>query len=234
VANGWEIAPGLVSLGYGKDTLVALADQFKPEHFAKVVQWMSAQAAVSGMLRELRDGAQRVSDTVSALKGYVYLDQAPVQTVDVHVGLDNTLQILRNQLDGITVQRDYGRDLPKIEAYASELNQVWTHLIDNAIDALAGNGTITIRSRRDGGWVVVDIEDTGPGIPAAIQKRVFDPFFTTKPLGKGTGLGLEVAYNVVVHKHHGDIKLFSEPGLTRFQVWLPTNFETPPPRPTGP
>jgi signal transduction histidine kinase len=149
--------------------------------------------------------------------------------VDVHEGIENTLLILRSKLgSGIRVDRQYSPDLPKIEAYASELNQVWTNLIDNAIDAIdgmEGNGEITIRSRREAGWVIVEIEDNGPGIPLAIQKRVFDPFFTTKPLGKGTGLGLEVTYNVIVHKHHGDIKLVSEPGSTCFQVWLPINFE---------
>jgi signal transduction histidine kinase len=146
--------------------------------------------------------------------------------VDVHEGIENTLTILRSKLgSGITVHRQYSAELPKIEAYGSELNQVWTNIIDNAIDAMQGSGEITIRSRREGSWVIVEIEDNGPGIPLTIQKRVFDPFFTTKPLGMGTGLGLEVTYNIIVHKHQGDIKFVSEPGSTCFQVWLPINFE---------
>lgn len=226
VADGWEIAPRLVNMKYGPDELAALAVQFGPQAFAKIVLWLSAHAAVYGMLGEIGHGAQRISDIVTTLKGYVYLDQAPVQTVDVHEGIENTLLILRSKLgSGVKVLRHYSPDLPRIEAYASELNQAWTNIIDNAIDAMQGQGELTLRSRREGDWVIVEIEDSGPGIPAAIQKRVFDPFFTTKPQGKGTGLGLEVVHNIIVHKHHGDIKLFSEPGSTCFQVWLPINFE---------
>jgi signal transduction histidine kinase len=146
--------------------------------------------------------------------------------VDVHEGLDSTLVILRSKLkSGISVSREYAPGLLRIQAYGSELNQVWTNIIDNAIDALEGQGEITIRSRQDGDWVVVEIEDNGPGIPPEIQPRLFDPFFTTKPPGKGTGLGLQISYNIIVNKHRGDIKVFSQPGKTCFQVWLPINFE---------
>jgi signal transduction histidine kinase len=226
IDGAWEIAPFLVSMRYGPDELAALAAHFGPEAFAKIVRWLSAHSAVYSMLGEIGHGSQRISEIVATLKGYVYLDQAPVQTVDVHEGLENTLLILRSRLgSGVKVHRHYNPDLPKIEAFASELNQAWTNIIDNAIDAMQGQGELTIRSRREGDWVIIEIEDNGPGISPAIQKRVFDPFFTTKPQGKGTGLGLEVVHNIIVHKHHGDIKLFSQPGATCFQVWLPINFE---------
>ncbi|HUM72210.1 MAG TPA: ATP-binding protein, partial [Chloroflexota bacterium] len=168
-------------------------------------------------------GAARMAGVVSALKSYVYLDQAPIQNVDIHAGLDDTLVILRHKLQpGIIVQREYGSQIPKISAYASELNQVWTNIIDNATDALNGQGMIIIRTRQEEGEVVVEIEDNGPGIPPTIVPKLFDPFFTTKPPGKGAGLGLNIAYNIV-QKHHGEIAVVSVPGQTVFQVRLPLN-----------
>ncbi|MDX1415234.1 MAG: ATP-binding protein, partial [Candidatus Promineifilaceae bacterium] len=162
---------------------------------------------------------------VKALKSYAYLDQAPIQPVDIHEGLNDTLIILRHKLkQGIEVKRVYDPDLPTIEAYGSELNQVWTNIIDNAIDALDGQGTITLRTRREQDWVVVEIQDTGPGIPDKIRNRIFDAFFTTKPPGKGTGLGLNISYNIVAYKHRGDIRVYSQPGYTCFQIWLPLDF----------
>ena len=174
------------------------------------------------MLTEIGQSAGRISEIVKALKSYSYLDQAPVQAVDLHEGLDNTLLVLGHKLkSGISVRREYALHLPNIEANGSELNQVWTNIIDNAADALEGQGEITIRTRQDEEWVVIEIEDDGPGIPAEIQSRIFEPFFTTKPPGQGTGLGLDISYNIVVHKHRGDIKVFSEPGKTCFEVRLP-------------
>ncbi len=167
-------------------------------------------------------GSSRISEIVRALKSYSYLGQAPILEVDLHEGLDNTLVILRSKLKaGVAVHREYAPDLPHIMAYGSELNQVWTNLIDNAADAMNGHGNIAIRTRRDGEWVVVDIEDDGPGIPEGIQGRIFDPFFTTKAPGKGTGLGLSMSYGIVVEKHKGRISLESRPGMTRFTVMLP-------------
>jgi signal transduction histidine kinase len=140
----------------------------------------------------------------------------------VHEGLDNTLVILRNKLKhGIEISRSYGEDLPRISGFGSELNQVWTNLIDNAADAMGGQGRIEIRTRRDGDWVLVEIEDDGPGIRRDIQQQVFDPFFTTKEPGKGTGLGLSTTYSIITEKHHGTIALRSEPGRTCFSVRLP-------------
>ncbi len=164
-----------------------------------------------------------MSEIISALKTYTYLDQAPVQEIDIHTGLENTLVILRHKLkEGVEVQRQFDPGLPRIQAYGSELNQVWTNLIDNAIDAMGGTGLIILRTFLEGTSVVVEVEDNGPGIPEAVQSRLFSPFFTTKPVGKGTGLGLNISYNIV-HKHGGDIKAFSRPGATRFQVRLPVN-----------
>ena len=169
---------------------------------------------------------------MGALKSYSYLGQAPAQTVDLREGLDNTLVILRSKLKaGISVHREYGADVPKVLAYGSELNQVWTNLLDNAADAMGGKGEINIRTRRENGWAVVEIEDNGPGIPADIAPRIFDPFFTTKAPGKGTGLGLSTSFSIVTHKHRGEIRVASRPGSTRFTVKLP--IEPPPAAQTG-
>ena len=178
------------------------------------------------LLAEIGAGVGRISQIVKALKTYSYLDQAPVQAVDVREGLEDTLLILRGKLnEGISVRREYAPDLPRIQGHGSELNQVWTNLIDNAADAVDGKGEIVLRTRREGDFVIVDVQDNGPGIPAEIKDRIFDPFFTTKPVGQGTGLGLDISYNIVVNKHRGDIKVNSEPGKTVFEVWLPLNFE---------
>jgi signal transduction histidine kinase len=150
------------------------------------------------------------------------MDQAPIQSVDVHEGLNNTLIIFQNKLKaGITIRREYAKNLPVIQAYGSELNQVWTNIIDNAIDAMAGEGTLVLRTFVEGPWVIVEIEDSGPGIPKKFQSNIFDPFFTTKPPGEGTGLGLNISHNIIVQKHQGMIDVSSTPGTTRFTVRLP-------------
>ncbi len=169
------------------------------------------------LLYEIGQGAARIAEIVTALKGYSFHGETPAQRVDLHEGLDNTLVILRSKLKaGIEVRRDYDRDLPPVEAYGSELNQVWTNLLDNAADAMQGRGQLTIRTRREGRWAVIEIEDDGPGIPEAIQARVFDPFFTTKEPGKGTGLGLATSHAIVTEKHRGRLEVESRPGFTRF------------------
>jgi signal transduction histidine kinase len=186
------------------------------------VQWLGAISTVYSLVVEISQGAGRISDIVKALKSYSYLDQAPIQEVDIHEGLDNTLIILRSKTkEGIHIVREYASDLPRISAYGSELNQVWTNLIDNAIDAMGGDGQITIRTRRADNDVVVGIEDEGPGIPQEIQPKIFDPFFTTKGPGRGTGLGLNITYNIIVEKHRGAINVDSRPGRTVFQIRLP-------------
>ena len=226
VVEAWEYVPTLVNLNYDTAELARLAGHFGTDRLPAVISWLDATYRVSSLLDEMGEGAGRISEIVSALKSYSYLDRAPVQAVDLHEGLDNTLVMMRHKLvSGIAVRRDYAPDLPRIQACGGDLNQVWTNLIDNAADALEGRGQIVIRTRQDSDWVVVEVEDNGPGIPTEIQPRLFDPFFTTKPPGKGTGLGLDITYNIVVHRHRGDIKVMSQPGRTCFQVRLPINFE---------
>jgi len=222
IERGWQVAPTLVNLGYDRGELTTLVGDFSPSQFTAVIDWLNCTYTIYSLLDEIGQGAGRISEIVKALKAYTYLDQAPIQTVDVHDGLDSTLVILRGKLKtGITVHREYAPDLPHIQAYGSELNQVWTNIIDNAIDAMNGEGEITLRTRRDGQWVIVEIVDNGPGIPEPIQPSLFDPFFTTKPPGQGTGLGLNISHNIVVQKHKGRIDVDSQPGKTRFEVRLP-------------
>jgi signal transduction histidine kinase len=226
IPDAVELAPELVNLEYDVKELDVLAGHFS-DRLPAVVRYLDAVYTVHNLLAEIGQGASRISEIVKALKSYSYLDRAPVQLVDIHEGLDNTLLILQHKLrSGIDVRREYASQPLKIQGHGSELNQVWTNILDNAADALNGHGQIIIRTRREGDWVVVEIEDNGPGIPAEVLPRVFDPFFTTKPPGEGTGLGLDITYNIVVNKHRGDIKVASEPGRTCFQVWLPLNFET--------
>jgi signal transduction histidine kinase len=228
VPNAWELAPALVNLGLGLPDLVNLADQFDPNQIPVIVRWLNLTYSLYSLLSEINQGAARISAIVKALKSYSYLDQAPVQDVDIHEGLDSTLLILRNKVKNIRVQREYDPRLPRILAYGSELNQVWTNLIDNACDALENiaDPEITLRTTSLGSWVRVDIDDNGPGIPPEIRSRIFDTFFTTKPPGKGTGLGLDISYKIVTDKQRGDIKFFSRPGSTSFRVLLPVNFES--------
>jgi signal transduction histidine kinase len=222
VVNAWEVAPTLVNLGYDCDALNTLVASFTPSQFCAVIEWLSDTYTIYSLLEEIGQGAGRISEIVKALKGYTYLDQAPIQTVDIHEGLDSTLVILRSKLkQGITVHREYDADLPRIQARGSELNQVWTNIIDNAIGAMNGDGEITLRTRHDEEWVIVEIEDNGSGIPEEMVPNLFDPFFTTKPPGEGTGLGLNISHNIVVQKHQGKIDVYSRPGKTRFEVRLP-------------
>ena len=226
VENGWELAPALVDLGYDPGGLSELADRFEAAQAPIILTWLSFTYPVYSLLTEIGQGAGRVSEIVKALKEYSYLGQAPLQPVDVNQGLNNTLIILRNKLKlAITVHRELAGDLPVIQAYGSELNQVWTNIIDNAADAMNGKGEITVRTYREDAWVAVEIEDDGPGIPKEIQPKIFDAFFTSKAPGEGTGLGLNTSYNIVVQKHHGQIRVDSKPGRTCFIVKLPIDFE---------
>jgi signal transduction histidine kinase/predicted CoA-binding protein len=224
VPNAWEYASTIVDLGFGDQELSKLAGEFSPEQLVEVIAWLGASFSVYSLLEEINQGSERISEIVKSLKSYVYLDQAPIQEVDIHVGLDNTLVMLRHKLkEGVSVERDYTENLPQIQAYGSELNQVWTNIIDNSIDAMNGHGKIEIKTILDGDWVIVELEDNGPGIPEDIQEKIFSPFFTTKAVGKGTGLGLNISYNII-QKHQGEIKVFSKPGKTRFQISLPIDF----------
>jgi PAS domain S-box-containing protein len=225
IETAGEVVPALVNLGYDRRDLEALAKVFTPPQFAVVIDWLSFKYAIYSLVEEISLGTGRIVELVKALKTYTYMDQAPVQSVDLREGLENTLIILHNKLKrGVTVVREYAEDLPVIEAYASELNQVWTNIIDNAIDAMDGEGTLIVRTRREDPWVVVEIEDDGHGIPKENLSKIFDPFFTTKGPGKGTGLGLNISRNLVVQKHRGQMSVKSNPGGTCFSVRLPINF----------
>jgi signal transduction histidine kinase len=222
IGQAWDLAPVLVSFGWDTRKLERLADSFTPVQLPVVVQWLAANSSVYGLLEEVGKSAEAMSEIVKAVKTYSYLDQAPIQEVDVIESLENTLVLLRPKIDaGISITRDYADDVPRIEAYGSELNQVWTNLIDNAIDAIAGKGELILRAFTAENAVTVDVIDHGPGIPPEIQPRIFEPFFTTKAPGVGTGLGLHIAYNIVVHKHRGQLQVASTPGETRLRVVLP-------------
>jgi signal transduction histidine kinase len=196
---------------------------------ADAFRWLSAGLDVESLVGELRSSAGRISQLVGAMKDYSHLDKGPFESIDIHDGLDSTLVILAHKLKkGVTVVRDYDRTLPKICAQGGELNQVWTNIIHNAVDAMGGKGTLTIHTSLDRDCVLVEISDTGPGIPPDLQRRIFEPFFTTKDVGQGTGLGLDISYRIVVRRHHGDIRVESKPGDTRFQVWLPIDQPTAP------
>ena len=224
ITNGWELAPTLVTLEFTTTQLGELAELFTPDQLPVLFRWLEATSTAQLLLSEIAQGANRVAEIVNMMKSYVFLDQAPIQDVDIHKGLDNTLAILHRKLQpDITIKRDYASHLPKITAYGSELNQVWTNIIDNAADALNGQGNISIRTWQENKQVVVEIEDNGPGIPPTSLAKIYDPFFTTKPPGKGTGLGLNISHNIV-QMHHGEISVMSHPGKTVFQVRLPLSF----------
>ena len=222
VEDGWELAPALLGQGLEAAELEKLEDAVGTDALPAALRWAAGAFPIYSLLREIGEGSSRISELVGALKSYSYLGQAPVQDVDLHEGLDNTLVILRHKLkQGIEVTREYASDMPRLPAYGSELNQVWTNLLDNAADAMGGEGKITIRTRAEGDWAVVEIEDDGPGIPVELQTRIFDPFFTTKAPGKGTGLGLSTSYSIITEKHRGSVEVESRPGRTRFTVRLP-------------
>ena len=221
IPNGWKLAPMLASAGLAIDQMEALEVQVGTDLLGDVLTWLEGTLTVTNLFRLLDSSTTRIFTLVQAVKAYSYMDQAPQQEIDIHDGLENTLLILGYALKDIIVTREYDRNLPRITAYGSELNQVWTNLIDNASDAMNGHGHVWIRTSREQNFVQVEIADDGPGIPPEIQSRIFEPFFTTKPVGRGTGLGLEIAFRIVVERHHGTMRFSSKPGDTRFQVCVP-------------
>lgn len=221
VEDAWSHAIAFVDAGIGPKDLQELKEQIGPKGLPSAVRWLASTVEASALLRDIANATSRISNLVHAVKEYSYMDQAPWQDVDIHAGLDSTVTMLAYKLKGATLLKDYADDLPRVPGFGSELNQVWTNLIDNAADAVAGKGKITLRTRRDGDCVVVTVADNGPGIPPEIRERVFEPFFTTKPVGQGTGLGLDIAYRTIVQRHKGNLEVFSEPGNTRFVVTLP-------------
>jgi signal transduction histidine kinase len=233
VTSGWQVAPVLVQAGIGTGKLDRVKEavdaatggqdgQDAREVLDRALHWLANTAETESLLKEIDDSVTRISTLVGAARQYSQLDRAPHQVVDVHELLESTLTLLNGKIgDGITVVRDYDRSLPRVPGFPAELNQVWTNLIDNAVSAMGGSGTLTIRTTRDRDQLLVEFSDTGPGIPPEIQKRIFEPFFTTKPFGQGTGLGLDISSRIVINKHHGDLRVESVPGDTRFQVRLP-------------
>jgi signal transduction histidine kinase len=220
-SDPWQLAPVFVQAGLDTEWLDQVHDLVGEEMLEPALRWLNYTLETELLMNEIEDATTRITTLVGAAKQYSQLDRAPFQVVDVHDLLSSTLLMLSAKLHGITVVKQYDKTLPKIPAYAAELNQVWTNMIDNAAQAMGGEGTLTIRTAREDGCVLVEIGDTGPGIPPEVQPRIFEPFFTTKPVGEGTGLGLDIAWRIVVKKHHGDIRVESVPGNTRFQVLLP-------------
>jgi len=222
IGGGWELAPTFVQAGVDVAWLDQVAGTVDTSTLEGAIRWLNYTVETEMLMNEIEDATERISTLVGAARQYSQMDRAPYQVIDVHELLDSTLLMLSRKIgDRITVVKDYDRSLPSVPAYAAELNQVWTNLIDNAVAAMEGEGTLTIRTARDNDFLLVEICDTGPGVPAEIQERIFEPFFTTKPVGEGTGLGLDISWRIVVNKHHGDLRVESVPGDTRFQVRLP-------------
>ncbi|WP_170110869.1 PAS domain S-box protein [Antricoccus suffuscus] len=226
VAAPWELAGPIVSLDLDIGDLDKIAGDFAPEKLASALSLMTNSFTAFALLAQIGHGSGQISEIVKALKDYSFMDQAPVQEVDVHEGLDNTLVMLQAKLKrGVAVDRRYGQDIPRIEALGSELNQVWTNLIDNAVDAMGASGHLVISTSADDEWVTVMIEDDGPGIDPSLLDKVFDPFFTTKLPGQGTGLGLNIVFNIV-RGSGGRIDVTSDPGRTVFRVRIPLRRDT--------
>jgi len=223
IDDAWDLAPTLVAAGVDSEWLDEVAETV-PVLLADGLHWVTYALEIEQLMGEIEDSTGRISHLVAAAKQYSQLDRAAHQDIDVRDGLKSTLVMLSHKINergNITVVKDFDPSLPTIPAHPAELNQVWTNLIDNAIYAMPDGGTLTVRTAREDGWVLVEICDTGVGIPAEMQQKIFEPFFTTKPVGQGTGLGLDISYRVITQRHGGDLRVVSHPGDTRFQVRLP-------------
>lgn len=225
IERGWDLAPDLVTAGVGLADLEALNARLPVDSVGNAVSWLCACVSGSALADAVETSAGRIADLVKAIKDYSYMDQAPVQDVDIHAGIDDTLTLFGYKLKkaNIEIDRQYDRSLPNITVHGSELNQVWTNLMANAVEAMAaqGHGRITLRTLRKDDNIIVEVGDTGPGIPRELQSRIWEPFFTTKGVGEGSGLGLDTTRRIIVRVHHGDIRVISQPGDTRFMVSLP-------------
>ncbi len=217
----WQLAAGLAQKNAQPAVLDQLFTTLGDDNAGAALVRIGASLEIADLLNEIESSAARISDLVAAIKEYTFMDQAPVQNVDIVKTLETTLTILNHKLKrGVVVQRDYEKVPLLVNSFGSELNQVWTNLIDNAIDAMQGKGELRVRAYRQDNCVVVEIADNGPGVPPEIQQRIFEPFFTTKGVGEGTGLGLDTVQRIV-RKHRGSVQMKSKPGDTCFQVWLP-------------
>jgi signal transduction histidine kinase len=221
VQDGWKLAPVLVETGLDSSWLESFQQKFGREGFSDALMRIVSQVLAKKLTKEIEASTGRISELVRAIKEYSYMDQAPIQEIDIHHGIENTLVMLQYKLKhGIKVERLYDANLPPVCAYGGELNQVWTNILDNAADAMKEGGTLTIRTSLDRDCVVVEISDTGKGIPKELHHKIFEPFFTTKKMGEGTGLGLDTVWRIV-RKHHGDVRVKSNAGDTRFEIRLP-------------
>lgn len=222
IDESWRLAPVLAETGIDAKKLEQIAAQIQIEALKDVLTRIVVQISVSKLTGEIKTSVTRISDLVGAIKEYSYMDQAAVQAIDLHKGLDNTLLILKHKLKtkNISVVREYVENLPKITAHGSLLNQIWTNLIDNAVDAMPNGGSLKIKTKLEPDDILIEIRDDGAGIPPEIQSRIFEPFFTTKGVSEGTGLGLDTVARIV-RKHHGNIRFETKPGDTCFQVRLP-------------
>jgi signal transduction histidine kinase len=222
VPQGYEIAPTFVQAGLDADWLDLVANAAPSDSLTGAIAWLYYTVDTELLMKEITDSTTRISTLVEAAKQYSQMDRSPHQTVDLHELLDSTLIMLGRKVPaGVRVVKDYDRSLPLVPAYAAELNQVWTNIIDNALQAMGESGTLTLTTHLDDEFATVKIADTGPGIPDGVKDRIFEPFFTTKPIGHGTGLGLDIAWRIVVNKHRGYLKVHSQPGATTFVVRLP-------------
>ncbi len=211
-----------MAAGVDGDWLDLVANAAPPDSLAGAIHWLYYTIDTELLMKEITDSTTRISTLVDAAKQYSQMDRSPHQTVDLHELLDSTLVMLARKIPpGVRVVKEYDASLPAVPAYAAELNQVWTNIIDNAVQAMGETGTLTIGTHADADFATVTIRDTGPGIPEDVRDRIFEPFFTTKPIGHGTGLGLDIAWRIVVNKHRGYLKVVSEPGSTTFVVRLP-------------
>ena len=217
----WQLAADLARKNFKPESLEQLFAAFDADTARAALLRISSSVEIADLLNQIESSSTRISDLVSAIKEYTFMDQAPIQNVDIVKTLETTLTILNHKLKGgVTVQRDYQKIPFLVNSFGSELNQVWTNIIDNAIDAMGGKGELRVRTYREDNCVVVEIADNGPGISPAVEPHIFEPFFTTKGVGEGTGLGLDTVQRIV-KKHRGNIQVRSKPGDTRFQVWLP-------------
>jgi signal transduction histidine kinase len=226
VTAAWDIAPALAAAGADVAWCERAGQALDGGTLEPGLEWVTSTLSASVLLSELKESTERVSGLVATMKSYAQLDRASLQVTDVTEGIESTLVMLGQKLgDGVTVIRDYGTGVPPIEAHPAELNQVWTNIIDNAIDAMDGQGTLRISTRAAPEHVVVEIADTGPGMPAEVAARAFEAFYTTKDVGQGTGLGLDIARRIIVERHHGEIAIDSRPGQTILRVRLPSRLD---------
>ncbi len=222
IDDGWATAGALAAAGLGTEWCDRVADVLDGSALRAGIEWVASALVTKSLLSEMKESTRRISELVGAVKSYAHMDRASLQPNQVSQGLDSTLVMLGHKLtDGVTVVREYGGDVPLIEANVGELNQVWTNLIDNAVDAMDGRGTLRVRTRAESGRVIVEIADTGPGMPPDVRARAFDPFYTTKGIGKGTGLGLDISRRIIVERHGGDIGIETSPAGTTFRISLP-------------